>query len=55
VYYKYIKDKGKAFPLQAWSVPQGSRKLMFPDYIIKAQDGGKVVSFTHRQIGRAHV
>ena len=40
--------KGKTFPLQAWSGPQGSRKLSFPDYMITAQDGGKVVSPAHR-------
>jgi hypothetical protein len=39
---------GKAVPLQAWSGPEGSRKLRFPDYMITAQDGGKVVSLTHR-------
>ena len=37
-----------AVPLQAWSGPEGSRKLRFPDFITTAQDGGKVVSFTHR-------
>ena len=42
------KGKGKAVPLQAWSGPQGSRKLRFPDYMKTAQDGGKVVSPTHR-------
>jgi len=40
--------KGKAVPLQAWSGPEGSRKLRFPDFITTAQDGGKVVSPTHR-------
>jgi hypothetical protein len=40
--------KGKAVPLQAWSGPEGSRKLRFPDFITTAQDGGKVVSLTHR-------
>jgi len=40
--------KGKAVPLQAWSGPEGSRKLKFPDYMTTAQDGGKVVSPTHR-------
>jgi len=40
--------KGKAVPLQAWSGPEGSRKLRFPDYVTTAQDGGKVVSLTHR-------
>ena len=43
-----IMSKGKAAPLQAWSGPEGSRKLRFPDFMTKAQDGGKVVSLTHR-------
>ena len=42
------KGKGKAVPLQAWSGPEGSRKLRFPDFMTAAQDGGKVVSLTHR-------
>ena len=40
--------KGKSVPLQAWSGPEGSRKLRFPDFMTTAQDGGKVVSPTHR-------
>ena len=35
-------------PLQAWSCPEGSRKLRFPDFMTTAQDGGKFVSLTHR-------
>jgi hypothetical protein len=35
-------------PLPAWSGPDGSRKLMFPDFMTTAQDGGKIVSLTHR-------
>ena len=46
--YKTGKGKGKAVLLQAWSGPEGSRKLRFPDYITTAQDGGEVVSLTHR-------
>jgi len=42
------KVKGKAVPLQAWSGPEGSRKLRFSDYMTMAQDGGKVVSRMHR-------
>ena len=38
--------KGKAVPSQAWSGPEGSRKLRFPDFMTTAQDGGKVVSLT---------
>jgi hypothetical protein len=42
------KGKGKAVPLQAWSGPEGSRNLRFPDYMTTTQDGGKVVRLTHR-------
>jgi len=40
--------KGKSVPLQAWSGPECCRKLRFPDFITTGQDGGKVVSLTHR-------
>jgi hypothetical protein len=40
--------KGKAVPLQAWSGPEGYRKLRFPDFVTTAQDGAKIVSLTHR-------
>jgi len=40
----------KAIPLQAWSGPDGSRKLRLPDFMKTAQDGGKVVSLTHRPL-----
>ena len=43
------KGKGKGAPLQAWTGPEGSRKLRFPDFVTTAQDDGKVVSITHRQ------
>ena len=43
-----VKGKGKAVLLQAWSGPEGSRKLRFPDFMTTAQDGGKVVSLMHR-------
>ena len=39
--------KVKAVPLQAWSGPEGSRKLRFSDFMITAQDGGKVASLMH--------
>ena len=38
----------KTVPLQAWSGPEGSRKLRFPDFVTTAQDDGKVVSLKHR-------
>ena len=31
-----------AVPLQAWSGPEGSKKLMFPDFVTTAQDGGRL-------------
>ena len=42
------RSKGKAVPLQAWSGPESSRKLRFPNFMRTAQDGGKVLSLTHR-------
>ena len=33
--------KSKAVPLQARMGPEGSRKLRFPDFVTKAQDGGR--------------
>jgi hypothetical protein len=43
-----LYTQGKAVPLQACSGPEGSSKLRFPDYMTTAQDGGKLVSLTHR-------
>jgi len=40
--------EGKVVPLQAWSGPEGSRKLRLTEFMTTAQDGGKVVSLTHR-------
>jgi len=37
----YVK-KGKAVPIQAWTGPEGSRKLRFPDFVTTAQDGGRL-------------
>ena len=46
--HRYIYGyRGKSVPLQAWSGPEGSRKLRFPDFMTTAQDCGKVVSLTH--------
>ena len=37
------KETGKAaVPLQAWSGPEGSKKLKFPDFMTKAQDVRKL-------------
>jgi len=40
--------RAAAVLLQAWSGPESSRKLRYPDFVTTAQDGGKVVSLTHR-------
>jgi len=34
--------KGRAVPSQAWSGPEDSRKLRFPDFMTTAQDGGRL-------------
>ena len=34
--------KGKAAPLQAWSGPEGSRKLRFKDFMTTAQSSGRL-------------
>jgi len=42
------KVKGKAVPLQAWTDPEGFRKLRLQDFVTTAQDGGKFVRLMHR-------
>jgi len=37
-----ITGKGKAIPLQAWTGPEGSRKLRFLDFMTTTQDGGRL-------------
>ena len=39
----------KAVLLPAWSGAGGSRKLRFPDFMTKAQDGANFGSLTHQQ------
>ena len=36
------KSKGKAVPLQAWTAPECSRKLRFPNFVTTAQDFGNL-------------
>jgi len=40
--------KVKAVPIQARTGPKCPSKLRFPDFVTTAQDGGKVISLTHR-------
>jgi len=42
------KVKRKISPIIGPRCPEGSWNLRFPDYVTMAQDGGKVVSLTHR-------
>jgi len=42
--------KGKSVSLQAWSGPEGSRKLRFPDFMTTAKECGKVGCLTHRPL-----
>ena len=42
--------KGKAVPLQAWTGPEGSRKLRFPDFVTTAQDGGRLSALSTGRI-----
>ena len=37
-----VEKRGKAVPLQAWTGPEGSRKLRLPDFVTTAQDGGRL-------------
>jgi len=32
IYMRCVKGKNKAIPLQAWTGPEGSRRLRFPDF-----------------------
>jgi hypothetical protein len=45
---KGSNSNGKAVPSQAWSGPEVSKKLRFPDFMTTTLDDGKVVSPTHR-------
>ena len=48
--YIHKKKVKQSCYIQAWSGPEDSRKLRFPDFMTTAQDGGKVVSLTHRPL-----
>jgi hypothetical protein len=41
-----VRLSALAVPLQAWSGPEGARKLRFPDFLTTAQDGRKIVSLS---------
>jgi len=48
-HYTVWPINSKAVPLQAWSGPEGSRKLRFPDFMTTTQDGGRLSAFTPRK------
>ena len=43
-----VEKKGKAVPLQAWTGPEGSKRLRLPDFKTVGHKGGEVVSPMHR-------
>ena len=51
VFTTCFNGKGKSVPLQAWSGPEGSRKLRFPDFVTTAQDSGRLSAL---RTGRLH-
>ena len=36
------RGESEAVPLQAWTGPEGSMKLRFPDFVTTEQDGGRL-------------
>ena len=46
-----LQVKGKSVPLQAWTGPEGSRKLTFPDFVTTVQNGGRLSAL---RTGRLH-
>ena len=46
--FQTMHSKGKAITVQAWTGPDGFRRLRLPDFKQSAHEGGKVVSPTHR-------
>jgi len=46
-----VNKRSKAVPIQAWTGPEGSRKLRLPDFVITAQDGGR---FSALRTGRLY-
>ena len=40
--HKHLASKGKAVPLEAWTGPEISRKVRFPDFVTTAQDSGRL-------------
>ena len=48
----FSKGKGKTVPLQAWSGPEGSKKLRFPYFVTTAQDA---VRFSALRTGRLYL
>jgi len=45
----HILCKGKRVQLQAWTCPEGSRKLRLPDFVTTARDGGRLSALPPRK------
>jgi hypothetical protein len=45
-----ITTTGKTIPLQAWTGPEGSKRLRLPDFNTFSTGSGKVVSPKHRPL-----
>jgi len=43
-----VSTSDSLYQVHVPAITEGSRKLRFADYVTTAQDGGKVVSLTHR-------
>jgi len=48
--YLHGPDYVKAAPLQAWTGPEGSRKLRFPDFVTTAQGSGRLSALRTGQL-----
>jgi hypothetical protein len=46
----HIHSKGKAIPSQAWTDPEGNRRLTLPAFRQWAHEGGKVASPIHGRL-----
>jgi len=49
-FFFFMNKKVKISTITGPRCPEGSRNLRFPNYVTVAQDGSKVVSFTHRPL-----
>jgi len=53
--YSVQVKKGKAVPLQAWTGPEGCRKLRFLDFVTATQDGGRLSALSTGRFYRQEI